>query len=289
MISVCIYGSVARRQTDELSDRDVLLLAPSEAAISYDLTAWRAAGWNTSFFTYSHFSRLVEFKSLFVQHIKVEGHVIRDDGGILQQLLTQFEPASSYRDDFKDALSPLKWTVLTRLSYWERLCVGDILFVATRNAGILHAASSGVYIFEYGAVVDYLSDTFGLNISQRSALFGLRRIKAAYRLRSEGAECSGVIEIAVEALKIVQLSTDKLTGDSSRNFIANNYHALRRKELSLVKIADPRLLDQLPEGDGLYDLWKLICNPSDYPKLRTFGNLLFPKSDSPSELGTLVS
>src|SRR5690349_7310060 len=140
MISVCIYGSMARQQTDELSDRDVLILAPSKEDAFEQCSSWRASGWNASFFTDMHFSRLVEFRSLFVQHIKLEGRIIRDDGGRLRELLDQFLPAPSYHEDFYDALLPLKWIDRREPHYWAQLCIGDILFVVSRNAGILHAA-----------------------------------------------------------------------------------------------------------------------------------------------------
>lgn len=276
MISVCIYGSVARQRTDELSDRDVLILAPSKEGAFEECSDWQAAGWNPSFFTYQHFARLAEFQSLFVQHIKLEGRVIRDDEGRLRQVLEQFSPASSYREDLKDALLPLKWVDPGELSYWAGLCLGDILFVVTRNAGILHAAEFGRFIYEYGAVVEHLAQAFEFDPTQRAALVALRGIKAAYRARSTDIGLGSVLEHAVGALRTVQATVDRLECDASKGFVANNYHALRRAELALVRFTDPRELDRLPAAGPLFELWRLICNPSDYPKLRSSGDLVPP-------------
>ncbi|RWA94503.1 hypothetical protein [Mesorhizobium sp.] len=282
MISVCIYGSVARQRTDELSDRDVLILAPSKEDAFEECSDWQATGWNASFFTYQHFARLVEFQSLFVQHIKLEGRIIRDDKGRLRQYLEKFAPASSYIEDLKDALLPLKWVNPGELCYWARLCVGDILFVATRNAGILHAAGLGRFIYDYGAVVEHLAQAFEFDSAQRAALLALRGIKVAYRARSTGIGVETVLEDAIGALTIVRAAVDRLECEAPKGFVANNYHALRRTELALVKVTDPRELDRLPAEGRLFELWRLICNPSDYPKLRGSGGLVQPILIQPS-------
>lgn len=114
--------------------------------------------------------------------------------------------------------------------------MGDILFVVTRNAGILHAAELGRFIYEYGAVVEHLAQAFEFDPAQRAALLALMGIKAAYRARSDRHRFGNVLEDAVDALTTIQATVDRLDCDASRGFLANNNHALRRTELALVKL-----------------------------------------------------
>ncbi|CAN7423745.1 hypothetical protein [Mesorhizobium caraganae] len=272
MISVCIYGSEARRRTDILSDRDLLIIGDSQEAAVDECQRWKADGWNVSFFTQQHFTRLIDFQSLFVQHIKLEGIIIRDDNAHLKSQLEQFCPAKSYVADLKDALLPVDWIDRYEERYWARLCIGDILFVAARNVGILYAATNGIHVYDYPTVIEYLSASFSLDASQRTALFSLRHLKAAYRARSTEIDATGALLKSVLVMKDIRDAISPLEDSPTRDFLPNNYHALRRAELELVRNYDPRDLDRKTPSHEFFELWQLVCNPADYPKLRAMSD-----------------
>lgn len=268
MTSICIYGSQARRRTDQLSDRDVLIVAARPVEADEERRRWEASGWNVSLFTHEHFGRLVEFRSLFVQHLKVEGVIVRDDDGYLQRCLSSFQPAKSYVEELKDALLPVTWVTCDETNYWARLCVGDILFVSIRNAAILHAATSGTHIYDYAQLIDHVATAFGLTGAQRGALLELRGIKAAYRARSQDINIGATLREAIHAMQLIRSSVLPLRNSEDGGFVPNRYHALRRTELNLVRAKDPRDLDKLDPSDAYFAMWQLVCNPADYPKLR---------------------
>jgi hypothetical protein len=211
-----------------------------------------------------------------VQHLKVEGVFVRDDGGYLRDCLSRFQPADSYIEELKDALVPATWSMCDETGYWARLCVGDILFVAIRNAAILHAATGGRHIYDYTLLIEHVVDAFGLSEGQRTALLELRAIKAAYRARQAGVDVGTSLRVAIGAMRLVQGAVLDLGTDRDNGFVPNRYHALRRKELELVRLSDPRDLDRLDPSDARFALWQLVCNPADYPKLRAASRTALP-------------
>ncbi|MES0073610.1 hypothetical protein [Mesorhizobium sp. M0058] len=268
MISICVYGSQARNRTDQFSDRDVLMVARCSQTVEDYRRHWEASGWNVSFFTCEHFERLVDFKSLFIQHLKLEGLIIRDDEAFLQRRLTNFQPAQTYIEELKDALLPATWENGEEANYWADLCLGDILFVAMRNAAILHSATSGKHIYDYKQLIDHVTAAFRLTRLQRAALLGLRTMKAAYRSRRHGVELGTILPQAIGAMQNIRNVVLPLRDVSTTGFVPNNYHALRKAELDLVRFHDPRYLDKLDPSEEAYGLWQLVCNPADYPKMR---------------------
>lgn len=268
MTAICIYGSQARGQTDEFSDCDVVFVVAHARDAEDERRCWQASGWNVSYFTHDHFERLVEFRSLFVQHLKLEGIIVRDDGEYLQHVLSSFRPAETYLEELKDALLPATWPIGEETSYWARLCLGDVLFVSIRNAAILHAATTGIYIYDYFQLVDHVVAAFGLTGAQRAGLLRLRAIKAAYRARTQTVDVGDTLFEAAEAMRFIRSAVLHLRDASGNGFVPNRYHALRQAELALVRNRDPRDLDRLDPSDESFALWQLVCNPADYPKLR---------------------
>lgn len=268
MTSICIFGSQARQRTDKFSDRDVLIVASRPEDAVDERQHWEKSGWNVSLFTKEHFERLIAFKSLFIQHLKLEGVVVRDDHGYLSQRLAGFHPADSYIEELKDALLPVVWASATEANYWPQLCSGDILYVSIRNAAILHSATRGVHLYDYTQLIDRIVFDFGLKRSQRQALLGLRVIKAAYRSRQYGVAVGTSLSESILAMQQIRSAVLSLRDEAGSKFIPNHYHELRRKELELVRSSDPRYLDKLKPSHELFALWQLVCNPADYPKLR---------------------
>jgi predicted nucleotidyltransferase len=148
MASVCLFGSHARKTADALSDRDVLVLAANE-----DESSRIAAGilnkCNVSLFTHDHFLRMIEVQALFIQHIKQEGQIVRDDEGFMRTALQEFCPKQDYRPECEDAFDHLISLPTPRGSYWFDLCLSDATYVFFRNAVILHFAGNQKFIFDF--------------------------------------------------------------------------------------------------------------------------------------------
>jgi hypothetical protein len=87
--SICIFGSVARSKSDSMSDMDVLIVAQDLQERQQLGAEWKARGWSVSAYTPSRFLAIIRSGSLFAQHIKHEGIVVSDEGGVVKAELAE--------------------------------------------------------------------------------------------------------------------------------------------------------------------------------------------------------
>jgi len=82
---VMLYGSMARGDATPHSDIDVLALGPVPKSFCRD---------NLSVTVYEpkQLRRMAEAGSLFVLHLQLEGHLLRDSNGILKDILDAWQP-----------------------------------------------------------------------------------------------------------------------------------------------------------------------------------------------------
>lgn len=269
--SIWIFGSAARGTADDLSDRDVLIVGDDDAERTAVDELWRGSGWSVTSFTLERFEKMSAYGSLFIEHLQKEGIRIRDDHGQVARVFSNYVRKDSYEEELLDALGPLAWISESPSQYWTAMCSADILYVAMRNVGVLASASTESVRFDYFELVNLLADRYFLTPEQEEALVRLRVLKIAYRNRSIGVDVFVQLEAALKAARKVGEQIRR--GYSARNlgdYQPNGYHRLRRVELALVEKQDPRILDSLSKGAPGFELWQLICNPSDYPKLRQF-------------------
>jgi hypothetical protein len=135
MTSICIFGSTARGRADYLSDRDVLLAAPSEAEINDAARYWRLAGWSIAKFTHQQMLDMAARGSLFLQHLKQEGLIVRDQDGFLVCVINHFRPRHNYENETCESFALLSDIASFRSTYWPTLCAADIAYGAIRNIG----------------------------------------------------------------------------------------------------------------------------------------------------------
>lgn len=267
MISVCIFGSVARRSTDHMSDRDVLIVGSDSDERRQVELDWRASGWSVSCFSRDHLERMSEFGSVFIQHLKQEGTIVCDDG-FLSELLLNFRLHGDYQSQLVHALAPLRWT-REAAGIWPRLCAADILFVSLRNIGVLESAMRGHCVFDFDSIVCLIAEIAALDKDQQQALTNLRQCKFSYRSRIPRHIGDQDWErITAAAQQVYRHFAHRYEGGRDTGYKPNGYYMLRRTELQLVERYDPRSLDAQFPAHAHYDLWKLICNPADYPKLQ---------------------
>ena len=267
MISVCIFGSQARRTADLLSDRDVLVVGDPSSARDCTVAGWQARAWHVSVFDRVAFARLANVRSLFVQHLKQEGRIVRDDGRLLAAALEGYLPKRDYSAERNDALRQIAALPYSSGSRWFDLCLADIAYVFFRNAAILHFASTGFYCFQYDELVVRVADKFGLSDAEQSALLALRDLKHAYRRRAPDRFAEPLLGSARAVIQSIASTIPNQTESSiARGDTTDEYFRLRLLELNLMNRFEPSQLDALKPDDGLFELWQQVLGAGGYPK-----------------------
>jgi hypothetical protein len=183
MASICIFGSTARNRFDSLSDRDILVVAPSEVELTETSSDWVSAGWSVAGFTNEQIVGIAARGSMFLQHIKQEGQIVRDDERFLATVVDTFRPKENYEDELFDSRALLHDISRPPLAYWPTLCSADIAFGAIRNIAILSLASRRRYTFDYSDLIDHFAKEQQVSPARLDALRQLRTLKHGYRNR----------------------------------------------------------------------------------------------------------
>jgi hypothetical protein len=267
--SLAIFGSVARGDADQFSDRDVLLAGANEESILE--SALSKAGYSPSAYSWSQMEELSRDGSLFLQHLKQEGRVLFDRDGRLNSLLNQYRPLADYSHRINENMELFEMTrgapAFVNLIGWAF----DVLAVGFRNHAILQLANTGRYVFSYSALVAEISRAKGLSAEEVQLLIELRHRKRDYR---SGHARSGV----AEKLSQTQALIERITGagglsnsQSIEDFVSNQiksastqrhwYYALRRLEGAY------RAMGSVPEklsSDKANQIEAIFSNPSPY-------------------------
>ena len=189
--SICVFGSLARTATDKFSDRDILIVSDDSAHRNGVVKYWQARGWAVSSYSPSRLLKTIEAGSLFVQHLRREGIILKDKNGWLDDQLEGAQPKKSYEEDA--TRSVLLAAPIERFESDElvnrNLVVADLAYVALRNFGICYLANRKRYTFDYQEIVDTIGVDFGLTTEEITTLSALREGKAAYR---SGYDCGDV-------------------------------------------------------------------------------------------------
>lgn len=176
-----IFGSTARGDKDGLSDRDILIVDDSYGALRRRKLELEASGWSVAPYTFKRLGTLAERGSLFIQHLKAEAVILNDSGLRLAKLLDSYRPNSSY---FPELLQNRALTGLLGgipQGHIGALFAADLLYVVTRNFGVLRLANDGIYLFSYGDVVEALESLGAISTGTAENLYALRELKCSYR------------------------------------------------------------------------------------------------------------
>ena len=181
--SVCIFGSFARSASDELSDRDVLVVCDDTGRRNSVVGYWQARGWAVSAYSPTRLLKTIEAGSLFIQHLKREGIILEDWNGWLSDQLNGAEAKESYEvDAMRSVLLAAPMERFEADELIERnLVAADLAYVAIRNFGICYLANRKRYIFDYNDIVSELGVEFDLDAREMQVLGTLRKGKVAYR------------------------------------------------------------------------------------------------------------
>ena len=263
--SVATFGSYARRDNDSHSDRDVLVVFPSQQFPSLGLKQLESAGASCSTYSRPRLSRMAKDGSLFIKHLVNESHVLQDSDGFLKSLLAQFSPKLNYTDVFDDALR-----VFGLVEYIPQHVDGvswaiDIVAVGFRAMAIPFLADRGMFVFGMGDICEGLVRLGRLKAGDVAHLAILRQLKSAYR-RCGKTGCTSqqlaeLISIVDRCFRIgVQprfRSQEEMIAELEQNSPNEWYRGLRLLEATLLtfsSIDDARIIP----------IQKMIRSPQAY-------------------------
>jgi hypothetical protein len=267
-----LFGSAARGDADSLSDRDILIVDDDVDALAARSAELESKGASVASYTFAKLMALSARGALFVQHLKLEAQVIRDEGSRLTKLLASFSPRADYSAEIADnsALSALASTVPT--GGRGLLLAADILYVGVRNHGVLSLAERGIHVYAFDAVTTGLEAEGLVAPGGARALGALRFLKCLYRSGEEGgAAIHETVGTALEVLPPAFFPKRLRAVDPHRIIAAplptgaGVYLTLRDLERRLVAL---QALGHGPALDGdLARLARWIANPRAYASI----------------------
>ena|ERR1700730_10972121 len=151
-----VFGSISRGDNDTLSDRDVLLVDDDTQLLKQRKAVLEEEGWSVASYTFAKLNSLVSKGALFVKHLQDEANILRDVDGRLRLTLDSFRPNTSYYDDLVENSQLANLAEIRPDTPEGSLWAADILYVATRNFGVLYLAQKGIYLFSYSRLLDAL-------------------------------------------------------------------------------------------------------------------------------------
>jgi predicted nucleotidyltransferase len=183
--AAALYGSVARGDSETHSDIDLLLLiSGSKKRALYDslfatLTR-RYRRLSLSIYTVGELGFLRAARSLFLLHLSQESLVLFDRTGRFRSLLRDFQPKTSYHEDFLKSLKlvdPLRTTVIGAPNHFHRLSYVYSLF---RVFGVYLLAEKKIYEFSKPKMVRSLCINYPELSASIESLAELRTLNANF-------------------------------------------------------------------------------------------------------------
>lgn len=195
--SEAVFGSSSRRDSDELSDKDYLIIDSRPEVRRRRRCELEQLGWSVASYSWTRFAGLARQKALFVQHLKLEALIMRDDASRLMHALSGYSPKSDYNVEVNQSARVLLSVINEDLGLGSSNWKFDVLAVNIRNLAILALANRGEYVFSYGDAMERLAIVYGLPVDDARRLLRLREIKARYR---HGCFYSALTEREVDEL-----------------------------------------------------------------------------------------
>ena len=266
--SICEFGATARGTADDLSDKDVLVVASEPERVAELKAYWTEQGWSVAAYLPSRFDKMCEQGSLFVQHLKLEGKLVFDKGRWLESRLRQSQPKRSYKSDASAsvalALPMERFQEDDLISH--RLIVADLAYVALRNFGVCHLSDLGSLSFDYREIVGRVAKDLSLTSGERNLLLTLRRGKVCYRM---GRVCESM-DASVGRLRrlLSKVFKDRPLGEISADTpvrqTLGGYTMLRDFEArTLANLGQAPSKEQL-SCSRLGEVWSWVCDPRAY-------------------------
>ena len=180
MFAIVEFGSLTRKENDPYSDRDLLIVCPSELRKGY-LNRYEKEGYSVSLLTERQLFFMKEKGALFLQHLRFESRVILDSDFEFTSFINTcklVKPNSSEIDVCQKSIEYLStWPNAPALSAWK----ADYLFCLSRDYLIKRLALEGEVAFGLKDIERIAKGIFRLRKDDFKSLSILRKVKAAYR------------------------------------------------------------------------------------------------------------
>jgi hypothetical protein len=182
--AIALYGSRVRGDYDIISDRDILLVDSDIGTLCESAQFFSARGYSCAVYTWQRLRHMADKGALFLQHLKQESLILKDDADQLSSLLAAYEPKANYADDIEATKNVVALTECTSMNAASIGWAFDVLAVAVRNLAILHLANCGLYFFSYKGALNKLRDIGLVDEQDVNQLLALRKLKNLYRGQS---------------------------------------------------------------------------------------------------------
>ena len=227
--AAAIFGSCARGDSDQLSDRDLLLVSKDSKILKSEASRLENLGWSCSTLTWSQLSQACKRKSLFIQHLKLEGIVIKDTFDRLLNFLYYAEPRCDYSWEIEQAKDLISLIEYIPLNNWGSNWALDVLMVGFRSLGYAILANEGMFRFSFDEVLNDLYKIGFLKSSDLPTLRALRKWKHSFR--------EDFIEFPIineRALNLIRIVDERIKLGFHVNFI-NPRHFITKQSKQIKK------------------------------------------------------
>lgn len=285
--SACIFGSIARGDSDSASDADVLIVGERAADCKQTAQLCQKFGWSCTVYSWRRLAAMASAGSLFVQHLKQDGRVIFDPSERLRDTLASFRPRADYQVEYRSAIEVL--AAIERIpASPESLCwAADVLAVVARSAAIAWLGHCGIFEFSKDGIPRALAYTRGLKQSGYDCVRRLRILKHQYRARSRSAASCPPALLSQSDLTGLCNDVDQtfgigahLTFESPRRYLSDFallsddapwYAQMRKCESAFIVLEGTFGMQTRFESESLYAWKNAIQRPVEYGW--TFGAL----------------
>lgn len=270
--SEAIFGSWVRGDSDRLSDRDILLVDSDLPKLRARRETLSREGWSVACYTYDKLKALSALGALFLQHLKLESRIIKDNDGLLKSILDDFKPKQTYSKEIEVNRNLAALASYRPSSLLGDLWAADVLYVSLRNHAIMLLAEQGRYLFSYQNILIHLVEYGIITKDSLGPLMQLRRAKSLYRSANYQSHLT-IKALLREAIASCPLDlapmdfteappAEVLERTSSLPDGAPAYHRLRSMERSYIALQE--LDPSAKKRAQLKSLRNWISNPREY-------------------------
>lgn len=268
--SIIIFGSYTRDDFDNLSDKDILFVYDKLYPVDKIIYAQRN-GWNCAEYTVDEFKHIAEIGSLFVQHIKQDGIIIKDNNKMIKNILFEYHPKNNYDQEIFDTVKSFNIVKNIENSVIGILWAIDVISVLFRNYCILFLANNKIYEFSFKKINYVIKDIFCLNDEEYNCICKLREFKYIYRHKCR-TDFFYIKEYITEIINIlckkinINIDANFLSKD---NFIDRQYKSLldeRDSGYRRLRIFESiyNAMPQIHHCELAKKYEEIIINPSKY-------------------------
>jgi hypothetical protein len=271
------FGSQISGGANSYSDRDLLVICPSEKRKNY-LAEYGGQGYSVSFYTPSQLKYMKIKGSLFLQHLKLESKVISDDNGDFKRFIDSCELIAPNMEELERCKSSIKNAILSPKNKLLHGWLSDYLYVLSRDYFVKYFAAIGKLLFNADRLCSSIENQFNLAPNSALPFLELRTQKNIYRnrvfqLKPNYAALDSWIKLLVNLLDLdvnqhwAENSEISYLNKYPKTTFNNTYELLRYTESLRLLFPEVTCSD---DKEKLIN--KLITTPNNYCSTSVAGN-----------------